>query len=917
MLHPGIKSMGNRIFIFTASFLFMLSLFAAVSPGVCAAGIRAEASPEPTSEGTVTGASATSYGEAQTWYLAEGYTGGQFDTYVLVQNPGSTSAHVTLKFQLPPGHSAPDYEFDLPAGTRSSIQLDGLPGLSNTDVSTKVVSTAPVMVERAMYFSYYGKSGGHDSLGAKYEPPVIPETTKVLGQEEMGNLLGSQETEDKIILTFAAGNPVIDGLALGDVIVSGKSSQAPGGLLLKVTKITKAAGKVTLETVGAAIEEAIESGRLQAIIPLSASQLASTTILDESVSFRPSAGETNFQPAAETTLDFTYNFDDTRLEMGNAWVELDGEVTLGITMSVELQIKKWSLKKFSFSTTFFENVEVSATAAYDILNIDKEKELVYHRFNDITFTVAGVPIVLSPYVNLHVGIKGNVAVGVSCGATQSGSVTTGASYDNGEWSPIADKSFSFDWTYPKPVAEAEFKAYAGPQIGLKFYRIAGPYVNIEPYVRLGVDLVNTPHWEVFVGVELDLGVIVQVRTMLWTKTFLDKKFDGLLEWEMLLASDVGVTSLSPETGPAGTLVTINGYGFGVTRENDSFVKFGDVRAEEYVSWSDKTIKCKVPASVTGTVEVKVTHVFHKWGPVTIKVTSNAKPFTVTGGGGSAGGWEVQLSGAETLYGVDALDAGHVWAVGAGGTILFYNGSSWTAQNSGTTKHLYDVSAAAANRVWAVGYEGILLYYDGTSWKEQDSGQEGRDLNGVYAADATHVWAVGDQGSIVYWNGTYWTHQESGTTVDLYRVEGTGPGNVWVVGAGGTVLRYNGSTWSKITGIPPNNDYLTDVWVKDANNVWILGVNLYHFNGSTWTTIGTGWTEGLCSVAGLAPAAVWTGRWYGVIFFWNGSDWEVQYPDENYEGDINDIDILDATHIWAVGGSGWGNLDGMVAFKGSV
>lgn len=206
--------------------------------------------------------------------------------------------------------------------------------------------------------------------------------------------------------------------------------------------------------------------------------MASTTIIKNSVSFHPSAGDLSFQPAAGTTLDFTYNFDDTHLEMGSTGVELDDEVTLGITMSVELQIRKWSLKKFSFSTTFFENVEVSATAAYDIYNIEKERELVYHRFNHITFTVAGVPVVLSPYVNLHVGIKGNVAVGVSCGATQTGSVTTGVSYDNGEWTRIAHKSFSFDWTEPTPVAETEFKAFAGPQIGVKFYRIAGPYVNI-------------------------------------------------------------------------------------------------------------------------------------------------------------------------------------------------------------------------------------------------------------------------------------------------------------------------------------------------------------------------------------------------------------------------------------------------------
>jgi len=99
-----------------------------------------------------------------TWYLAEGYTGGTFDTWVLVQNPGTVDVDVTLEFQLVDG-IAPDYTFNLPAGQRKSILLDSLPNLSDAEVSTKVTATMPVVSERAMYFDYFGKQGGHDSIG--------------------------------------------------------------------------------------------------------------------------------------------------------------------------------------------------------------------------------------------------------------------------------------------------------------------------------------------------------------------------------------------------------------------------------------------------------------------------------------------------------------------------------------------------------------------------------------------------------------------------------------------------------------------------------------------------------------------------------------------------------------------------------
>ncbi|MGQ9536614.1 MAG: IPT/TIG domain-containing protein [Actinomycetota bacterium] len=239
----------------------------------------------------------------------------------------------------------------------------------------------------------------------------------------------------------------------------------------------------------------------------------------------------------------------------------------------------------------------------------------------------------------------------------------------------------------------------------------------------------------------------------------------------------------PGHGAGGTEVVANGSGFGNSRQNDSYVKFGRIVATEYISWSDTRIRRRVPPGVSGTVEVRVTRIFHKWGPITVQGTSNGKDFTGTGGGGAR---ETQLSGIPHLNAVDSLDASHVWAVGAGGTILFYNGSTWASQTSGTTNPLYDVRAVDANRVYAVGNRGASLYHNGSSWFESPIGFTG-DLKGMYAADANHIWVVGNDGKIIYWNGSYWADQESGTTQNLYSIEGTGAGNVWAVGDAGTIL----------------------------------------------------------------------------------------------------------------------------------
>lgn len=77
-------------------------------------------------------------------------------------------------------------------------------------------------------------------------------------------------------------------------------------------------------------------------------------------------------------------------------------------------------------------------------------------------------------------------------------------------------------------------------------------------------------------------------------------------------------SVVPASGPVGTEVTISGHGFYAAQES-GYVSFGAEQATEYTSWDCQEIKCKVPAGVTGTVDVTVTN---------SEGTTNALPFTV-------------------------------------------------------------------------------------------------------------------------------------------------------------------------------------------------------------------------------------------------------------------------------------------------
>jgi hypothetical protein len=99
------------------------------------------------------------------WYLAEGYTAQSFDTWILVYNPGGSTAHVTMDLLREDGRQG-KLEMEVAAGARSTASIDSLEGFSSCSFSTRITSDQPVVVERSMFFDSQGRKGGHVALGS-------------------------------------------------------------------------------------------------------------------------------------------------------------------------------------------------------------------------------------------------------------------------------------------------------------------------------------------------------------------------------------------------------------------------------------------------------------------------------------------------------------------------------------------------------------------------------------------------------------------------------------------------------------------------------------------------------------------------------------------------------------------------------
>ncbi|HEY5533213.1 MAG TPA: IPT/TIG domain-containing protein [Candidatus Anoxymicrobiaceae bacterium] len=101
---------------------------------------------------------------ASDYFLSEGSTAWGFTTYLMIENPGSDASTVTVTYMTPSGPKA-QAPFTMGPISRRTIRVnDSLP---NTDFSTRVHGTKPIVAERSMYWGAGTPLGEacHSSIG--------------------------------------------------------------------------------------------------------------------------------------------------------------------------------------------------------------------------------------------------------------------------------------------------------------------------------------------------------------------------------------------------------------------------------------------------------------------------------------------------------------------------------------------------------------------------------------------------------------------------------------------------------------------------------------------------------------------------------------------------------------------------------
>jgi photosystem II stability/assembly factor-like uncharacterized protein len=189
----------------------------------------------------------------------------------------------------------------------------------------------------------------------------------------------------------------------------------------------------------------------------------------------------------------------------------------------------------------------------------------------------------------------------------------------------------------------------------------------------------------------------------------------------------------------------------------------------------------------------------------------------------------------------------VFAVGAAGTIVHYDGQQWASQESNTSATLRDVWAVSQDNVFALGDGGTILQYANGAWAPMESGVSSA-LHSVWGSSLQNVYAVGAQGTVLKFDGLTWAKVDAGVTKDLFGVwvEPGALNRVIAVGDGSTIRSYGPNGWEPVGGA---YGVLSSVWGSSFNDIYVVSRSklIYHFNGivvnQSWTTAGGAYING--------------------------------------------------------------------------
>jgi hypothetical protein len=274
----------------------------------------------------------------------------------------------------------------------------------------------------------------------------------------------------------------------------------------------------------------------------------------------------------------------------------------------------------------------------------------------------------------------------------------------------------------------------------------------------------------------------------------------------------------------------------------------------------------------------------------------AGDFTVQASFGVCRGWCAEPSGVSgtiqrwnAVYGRSTTD---IVAVGHAGAITRWDGQSWKAELSGTTKNLYAITVPRGSTSYiAVGEAGTVIGHSGQGWYPIPvNPATTNELYGVSGVSENEIRIVGQDATFLRGDLRGFSTSESlgggaGTTRSLNAImvqaNNGSSGEFLIAGATGyTARRFfiaGPGYWDE--NAPGGIRDIYAAWFSKARQIVVGQTGVIYrraYQGVSWQAWGaetvSGFTTDLRGVWGATETSIFAVGAMGKVLFWDGSNW---------------------------------------------
>jgi hypothetical protein len=234
---------------------------------------------------------------------------------------------------------------------------------------------------------------------------------------------------------------------------------------------------------------------------------------------------------------------------------------------------------------------------------------------------------------------------------------------------------------------------------------------------------------------------------------------------------------------------------------------------------------------------------------------------------------------DDLNALHGLQADDVWAVGASGAALHFDGTAWTKVSSGTTRTLRAVWAASSKDVWLVGDSGAVLRWNGATIQPVSGAPESESFVAVRGLSPSAVFLCAQNG-LFFFDGTFheFTRGGNGTShvrcEALFELQGgvaalvekdsvTSSEVMQLSATGGTVITLSGTI---------NASFGATMFATGPSDFWLLNDNassVKRFGGAMPTELTLPKNMSADFGFARAPTDVWLCGSQGMLAHWDG------------------------------------------------